>query len=117
MSNNMLPAGFQDLEPFVGEWSLPTEKERNAKRLSSSMKEIQSLYDTLLPKMNEVIGHLNQFPLNEMPEDAKRLLRLTLSLAEIAPAVEFYQQPEVVDGFPSSRFIPLDINDSAESEL
>jgi hypothetical protein len=109
-SGNPLPKQFHDLEKFVEQgWSLATERERNAKRLSSSMAEIQALYDAILPKMDEIISHLNQFPLDSMPEDARRLFYLTLSLAEVAPAVEFYKQPEVVDGFPASRFVPIDI--------
>ncbi|CAN5770215.1 hypothetical protein BH20ACI3_BH20ACI3_32460 [soil metagenome] len=108
-SDQTLPQGFQDLERFVGAWSLASERERNRQRLSSSMEEIQELYDTLLPRMDEVIGYLNQQPLNDMPEDARRLFHLSLALAEIAPAVEFYKQPEVVDGFPPDRFVPVDV--------
>ena len=108
-SGRTLPEGFQDFEPFVSKWALPSERERNQQRLSSSMTEIQALYDALLPRMDEIIGYLNQFRLNEMPEDARRLFHLALSLAEIAPAVEFYKQPEVVDGFPAERFAPVEV--------
>jgi len=108
-SDYMLPEGFQDFEPFVSHWALATERERNQQRLSSSMAEIQALYDALLPRMDEIIGYLNQFRLNEMPEDARRLFHLALSLAEVAPAVEFYKQPEVVDGFPAERFAPVEV--------
>lgn len=108
-SEQKLPAGFEDLEPFVGAWSLSSERERNHKRLSSSMSEIQALYDALLPRMDEIIGYLNKQPLNDMPEDARRLFLLSLALAEIAPAVEFYKQPDVVDGFPPDRFVPVEV--------
>ncbi|MBA2526252.1 MAG: hypothetical protein H0V18_10820 [Pyrinomonadaceae bacterium] len=108
-SDQTLPAGFEDLERFVDAWSLASERERNRQRLSSSMEEIQALYDALLPRMDEVIGYLNQQPLNDMPEDARRLFHLSLALAEIAPAVEFYKQPEVVDGFPPDRFVPVEV--------
>jgi hypothetical protein len=104
-----LPPGFEDLERFASSWSLETERERNRKRLSSPMEEIQALYDALLPRMEEVIGYLNQQQLNDLPPDARRLFYLSLALAEIAPAVEFYKQPEVVDGFPPDRFVPVDV--------
>lgn len=107
-SEQSLPAGFEDLEPFVG-WSLASERERNHKRLSSSMSEIQALYDALLPRMDEIINYLNKQPLDDMPEDARRLFHLSLALAEIAPAVEFYKQPDVVDGFPPDRFVPVEV--------
>ena len=32
------------------------------------------------------------------------LMYLLLSLAEIAPAIEFYNQPAVIDGYESARF-------------
>lgn len=104
-----LPDGFEDLERFAASWALPSERERNRQRLSSSMAEIQELYDTLLPRIEKIIEYLNQFPLEKMPEDATRLLHLSLSLAEVAPAVEFYKQPEVVDGFPADRFVPIEV--------
>ena len=41
----MLPEEFSDLEPFAAKWSLATERERYAARLSSSMDEMQAFYD------------------------------------------------------------------------
>lgn len=111
-----LPAGFQDFEPFVGKWALATERERNRTRLSSSMAEIQELYDALLPRMEEIIGYLNQFPLDNLPAAAKPLFHLSLSLAEIAPAVELFKQPEVVDGFPADRFVPVEVPNMTPKE-
>jgi hypothetical protein len=108
-SDQTFPAGFEDLERFAEAWAVAGERERNQRRLSSSMAEIQELYDVLLPRMEAIINHLNQYPLTNMPEDATRLFHLSLALAEIAPAVEFYKQPEVVDGFPPDRFVPVNV--------
>jgi hypothetical protein len=109
-SGNQLPEQFKDLQQLVdGGWALPTERERNMKRLSSPMTEIKGLYDALLGRIDDIVAYLNQFPLDNMPEAARTLLNLTLSLAEVAPAVEFYGQPEVVYGFPPSRFLPVDV--------
>ncbi|HEY6330653.1 MAG TPA: hypothetical protein VI756_15050, partial [Blastocatellia bacterium] len=109
-SKTSLPEGFRDLERFVEQgWCAASERERNAKRLSSQMIEIQEVYDTLLPRMDDIIGYLNRFPVDQIPEDGTRLLRLSFSLAEIAPAVEFYGQPRVVDGFPPERFVPVEV--------
>jgi hypothetical protein len=105
MSERQLPEPFADLEPFLG-WSLPTEKERQQKRVSSSMGAIQAFYDVILPRMHGIIDYLDQFPLNAMPADAQRLLDLTFSLAEIAPAVEQFKQPSVADGYDATRFVP-----------
>ncbi|MGH8007048.1 MAG: aromatic ring-hydroxylating oxygenase subunit alpha [Candidatus Binatia bacterium] len=42
-----------------------------------------------------------------LPGDAQRLLYLTLSLAEIAPAVELFEQPSVPDEYEVARFVLL----------
>jgi len=107
MSERLLPESFQDLEPFAAVWSLATERERNRKRLSSSMEEIQAFYEALLPRLEAVIAYLNQLPLDSMTVDAQRLMYLTLSLAEVAPAVELFKQPGVVDGYDAARFVPI----------
>jgi hypothetical protein len=109
-SASQLPEQFKELQPLVDDgWALRTERERNAKRLSSSMAEIRNVYDSLFPRMDEIVNYLNQCPLDDMPEEARTLLNLTLALAEVSPAVEFYGQPEVVYGFPPSRFLPVDV--------
>jgi len=41
----------------------------------------------------------------DLPEDATRLFYLTLSLAEIAPAIEQFGQPSVVDGYEVKRLM------------
>ena len=106
MSEHVLPEIFRDLEPFAG-WVLTTEKERNQKRLASTMAEMQAFYDALLPRMEAIIAYLNQFPLDAMPGDGARLLHLTFSLAEVSTAVELFKQPGVIDGYDASRFVAL----------
>ena len=54
----------------------------------------------------EIIAYLNDFALDAMPEAATRLMYLTLSLAEIAPAVENFGQPREPDTFDPFRFVP-----------
>ena len=105
MPERQLPEPFADLEPFIG-WSLTTEKERQRKRMSSAMEEIQVFYDAIFPRMDAIIAYLDQFPLHSMPADAQRLLQLTFSLAEIASAVELFKQPGVADGYDAARFVP-----------
>ena len=115
MSNGLLPSQFEDLETFASGWSLAEERERNKKRRSSTIEELQAFYHAIFPRMEAILEYLNQFPLDNrhnrhnmdnMPEEAKRLFFLTLSLAEIAPAIELFGQPGVIDGFESTRFVP-----------
>lgn len=100
-----LPVAFRDLEPWLA-WSLATERERSAKRQSSTMEEIKAFYDVMLARMEEILAYLEQFPLDDVPPETECLFYLTLSLAEVAPAAELYGQPGVVDGFDVSRFTP-----------
>ena len=44
MSSGLMPEEFRDLEPFVA-WSLPSERERIAKRLATPMDEIIEFHD------------------------------------------------------------------------
>ena len=47
-----LPAEFADLEPF-SDWILETERERYAKRLASTMEELQAFYDAAFPLLDK----------------------------------------------------------------
>jgi hypothetical protein len=106
MAEQQLPAQFAELEPFLG-WSLATERERTAKRQTSSMPEIKAYYDAMLPGLDEILDYLNNFSQEDVPSDVQRLFFLSMSLAEIAPAVENFGQPSVVDGYDYSRFVPV----------
>lgn len=99
----VLPSGFEALEPFVAEWALPDAVARMTKRQASGMDEIRGFYDAMLPSGERALTYLREFQLGELPPQAERLLKLMLSLAEIAPAVEWYGDPRVSDGFPIER--------------
>ena len=104
MPEARLPEQFKDLEQWMA-WSLETEGERSDHRQASAMEDITAFYEAMLARMDEVLPYLEQFSLEELPDDAKRLFYLTLSLAEVAPAVEQFGQPSVVDGYDIKRFV------------
>jgi len=108
MNENLLPRQFNDLEIWH-DWSLATELERSAKRQASTMEDIRRFYDAMLPRMEDILTFLAQYPLDGNPPEVARLSLLTLSLAEIAPAVENFGQPSVVDGYDVARFKPVEI--------
>ena len=107
MSLRLLPAEFADLEPYL-DWALATECERTAKRLASSMDDIQAFYDALSPRLEAIAASLNGFPLDALPPEAERLFHLSLSLMEVANAVEMFHAPGVVNGFDVARFMPVE---------
>jgi hypothetical protein len=92
----MLPAEFSDLEPFAS-WALRTEAERYDKRLASTMEEMEAFYDAALPRLEAAMAYLDQFPLDELPDDAERLLWLCYSLVNASFPVEVWRQPRVPD--------------------
>jgi len=96
-----LPAAFADLEPFAG-WALETEAERYAKRLASSMDEIQAFYDAAFPRLEDALAHLDALDLGDLPEDATRLLWLCYSLVNASFPVEVWRQPRVPDSGAAS---------------
>lgn len=97
MAGGMLPEEFSGLEPFAPKWCLAKESDRFATRLDSSMAEIQSFYDALLPRVDAALDYCDRFPLDDMPEDALNLLHLLYSLATVSFAVECWGQPRIPD--------------------
>ncbi len=93
----LLPREFSDLEPFASTWCLPTERERFAQRMASTMDEIQTFYDAALPRAEDAIAYCDKFPLDDLPEDAERLLQLIYSLIMVSFPVEAWRQPHIPD--------------------
>ena len=98
-----LPGGFESLEPFAATWVLPDAAARMARRQASDMDEIRAFYEAVLPLGERALEHLRQFELGALPPEAENLLKLMLALAEVAPAVEWYDDPKVQGGFPIDR--------------
>jgi hypothetical protein len=98
----LLPPEFSDLEPFARDWCLAGEPERYAKRLASSMDEMQAFYDATFPRAKEAMAYLEKFPLHELPDDALRLLHLLYSLIMVSFPVEIWRQPYLPDTGTSS---------------
>jgi hypothetical protein len=93
----LLPNEFADLEAYAHKWCLATESERYAARLASSIEEMQAFYDAFFPRAEEAMTYCEQFPLDEMPEDARRLLQLMHSLVMVSFPVELWRQPRIPD--------------------
>ncbi len=98
---NQLPPEFVDLEPWA-EWALPTEPERYAKRLASTFDELQAFYDAAFPRLEDAAAYLEQLPLDDLPDDATRLLQVTYSLINISFPIEAWRQPRVPDSGAST---------------
>jgi hypothetical protein len=97
MADALLPPEFSDLEPLVEDWCLDSEPERYAKRLASTMEEIQAFYDAVFPRAEAAIRYLEKLPLDQLPDDALRLLKLLYSLILMSFPVEIWKQPTIPD--------------------
>jgi hypothetical protein len=92
----VFPSEFADLEPF-GDWSLATEAERYAKRLASSMDDLQAFYDAAFPRLEAAMAYLDGLALDALPAEATRLLWLCYSLINASFPVEVWRQARVPD--------------------
>jgi len=101
-----LPEQFEKLEPFMSEWALATQNERQRKRILSSRGELRAFYEATLPLLEAILTYVDKFPLGEIPAEALPLYRLALSLAEVAPHIELYGgDPKVPHSFDEFRFV------------
>lgn len=98
-----LPAGFEALEPFAEDWVLPDAAARMNRRQRSDIAELKRFYGAMLPRREAALAYLRQHELGALPAEGENLLKLMLALAEIAPAVEWYNGPQVTDGFSVQR--------------
>jgi hypothetical protein len=92
----LLPAEFAELEPFA-DWILPTERERYAKRLASTMDQLQAFYDAAFPLLDGANKYLERFGLDDLPDPERNLLLLMMSLVVVSFPVEVWSQPRVPD--------------------
>jgi hypothetical protein len=93
----MLPAAFAELEPFAPKWCKQAESERWTTRMSSSFDELQALYDAGMARIDEALDYIDQFPLDDMPEDAQNLMFLLYSLVTVSFTVEAWGQVKIPD--------------------
>jgi hypothetical protein len=98
---SVFPVEFADLEPFA-DWAIPTERARYAKRIASTMDELQAFYDAAFPRLDDALASLERYSMDELPEDATRLLWLYCALMTVSFPVETWRQPRVPDSGAAS---------------
>ena len=97
MTNLALPQGFTDLEPFVADWALPTRTQRYEARLSKPYDELVTFYNAVAPRAEEAIAYLDALDINELPDDAARLLHLLYSMILVSYAVNVFKENRIPD--------------------
>ncbi|HET6951788.1 MAG TPA: hypothetical protein VFI47_15515 [Acidimicrobiales bacterium] len=91
---SLLPPDFADLERFA-DWVLPSENDRYAKRLASSMDELQEFYDVAFPRLANGTEYLKSVEMDGISEQDQNLLWLFSSLVTVSFPVEVWRQPRV----------------------
>ncbi len=92
-----LPPQFAALEPWVADWAKASRNERYAVRLSKSMDEIGAFYDAIAPHAEAAMDYLDALDINDLPDDATRLLHLLYSMILVSYAVNVFHQQTVPD--------------------
>ena len=105
----LLPPEFSNLEPFARTWVLQTERERNAKRRASSMAEITAFYDAVVGRLPQIAAYLADRKRDSLEPRDQRLVLIALSLMEVAPAVELYHAPDVIDAAPAEQLVICEV--------
>lgn len=103
MAESPLPEAFADLAPWL-DWALEPERSRTEKREASSMAEVRAFYDAALPRLEQMIRHLEGFHDGDMPAPQHRLYLISLSLVEVANLVELYKRREAVEACDPLRY-------------
>ncbi|NEB02786.1 hypothetical protein [Streptomyces sp. SID13726] len=92
----VFPPEFAALEPFA-DWAVPTEKARYAKRIASTMDELDTFYSAAFPLLANGTEYLQQVSMEGISDEDKHLLWLFCALVTVAFPVEAWRQPKVPD--------------------
>ena len=95
------PAAFADLEPYA-DWAMPSEFDRYAKRLASTMDQLQAFYDVAFPRLEGGADYLRRVALDGISGEDRHLLWLFCSLVTVSFPVEVWRQARVPDSGAAS---------------
>lgn len=93
-SPSLLPAGFENLTPFVEYWAAETSAARASRRDTSTEEQRQSFYDAIIDMAPIALDQLDKKPISEWGDSEKRLMHMVLSFGHIAMAVELQKDAE-----------------------
>lgn len=83
-----LPAGFEDLEPFVARFAISGTANRAALRGDAPVAERDAFYAAIKDRIAPALDMLDAKPVDQLDAAEQRLLQLCLSFAHVALAIE-----------------------------
>jgi hypothetical protein len=105
MSQNLLPEKFANLEKYLVEWDLPNEEARFKKLHSTNMVDLKDFYDAMCNRIEEILDYLDQFNVNELFSEEKKLYDLTMTFAEVAHPIDLnWQEVDFPDAYAWEKF-------------
>ena len=107
-NHTSLPKEFETFLPFAEAWALDTEAARAKQRWNSDFSDIEEFYNAVVPELERALDYLNQFDLESLTQEQNNLLNMTLSIAEVAGAVESFRESAVPYAFSPDKFRPVE---------
>ena len=98
----LLPARFADLERFAERWSCGDINERYRRREASTMAELTEFYEAVVPRGEEILGYLQGFSMDDLPDAECNLMWLMASLSAVSFAVARLPAASVTDAVTDS---------------
>jgi len=100
-----LPDGFSDLKLFVNEWALSSEEERFIKLHSVDLHHLGIFYHAMINRIDQILDYLDQYKLEELPEDARTLFYLAMTFSETAHPIDLkWPDVDFTDAYPWQAF-------------
>ena len=91
---DVLPAEFEALAPFMEFWAANTSAKRAACRDESTEQQRQDFYSVMKPLLPQLLEYLDEKSLAVLDEADQCLMQLALSFAHVAMAVELQREEE-----------------------
>ena len=89
----MSTTDFTELQPFIAQWGLASAHDRLHKRMSANMDDLRAFHSAMVPRLEEIIEFLNQFPVDDIPAEHQPLAHAALSVCEVDDAVQIWNAP------------------------
>lgn len=93
-TDRLLPADFAALAPFVEFWAADTAAGRAHCRDISDAAGRTAFYNAAVDLVPQALAYLDARSLDELDDSEQRLMKLVLSFAHVALAVELHREEE-----------------------
>lgn len=94
ITQQLLPAGFEALEPFADTWAIDRADQRMQRRLDSEAGEREAFFEAGKNLVPAALELLDQKSIDRFDDREQRLMLLVLSMAHVAQAVEIQGDDE-----------------------